>query len=89
MRNSKGISQCRTNHEYFKNYFFPAVIKEWNKLDSNIQSSESLNVFKIKFLKFIRPKANHFFNYLNSKEEKLITRSRLGLNHKFKHSFRD
>ena len=39
----------------WKTLFF-ATIKEWNMLDSNIQSSESLNVFKSKILKFIRPK---------------------------------
>ena len=31
-------------------------------LDSDIRSSESLNVFKNKVLKFIQPKANSFFN---------------------------
>ena len=91
MRNSKGIPQCRTNHEYFKNSFFPATIKEWNITDSDIRSSESLNVFKSKVLKFIRPKTNSFFNCLNPKGVKLITRLPLGLSHlrdhKFKHNF--
>ena len=72
-RNSKGIPQCRTNHEYFKNSFFPATIKEWNMVDSDIRSSESLNVLKNKILKFIRPKANSFFNCLNPKGVKSIT----------------
>ena len=45
-------------------------------LDSDIRSSESLNV-----LKFIRTKANSFFNCLNPKRVKLITRLRLGLSH--------
>ena len=62
-------------------------------LDSDIRSSESLNVFKSKILKFIRPKAKSFFNYLNPKGVKLITRLRLGLSHlrdhKFGHSFQD
>ena len=35
MRNSKGIHQCRTHREYFKKSF-PATIKEWNMLDSDI-----------------------------------------------------
>ena len=91
MRNSKGIPQCRTNHEYFKNPFFPATIKDWNMLD--IRISESLNVFKSRILKFIRPKENSFFNFLNPKGVKLISRLRLGFSHlrdhKFKHSFQD
>ena len=52
-----------------------------------------LNVFKIKILKFIRPKVNSFFNYLNPKGVKLIPRLRVALcnlrDHKFKHSFQD
>ena len=44
MRNSKDIPQC-------KNSFFPATIKKWNMLDSDIRSSENLNVFKSKSCK--------------------------------------
>ena len=62
-------------------------------LDSDIRNSESLNVFKSKVLKFVRPKANSFFNYLNPKGVKLITRLLLGLSHlrdhKFNHSFQE
>ena len=90
MRNSKGIPQCRTNNEYSKT-FFPATIKEWNMLDSDIRISESLNVFKSKILKFIRPKANSFFNCSSLRGVKLIARFRIGLSHlqdhRFKHSF--
>ena len=72
---------------FFRNY------KKWNMLDSDIQSSESLNVFKRIVLKFIQPKANSSFNCLNLKGVKLITRLRLGLSnlrdHKCKHSFQD
>ena len=56
-------------------------------------SSESLNIFKSKILKLIRPKANSFFNCLNPKGVKLITGLWLGLSHlrdhKFKHCFQD
>ena len=62
-------------------------------LDSDIRSSEDLNVFKSKILKFIQPKANSFFNCLNPKGVKLITRLQLGRSHlrdhKLKHSFQD
>ena len=40
--NSKDIPQYRTYNEYFKNSFFPATIKEWNMLDSDIRGSENL-----------------------------------------------
>ena len=62
-------------------------------LDSNIQSSESSNVFKSRILKFIWPKVNSFLNYLYRKRVKLITGLQLGLsnlqNVKFKHSFQE
>ena len=48
---------------------------------------------KSKVLRFIRPKANCFFNCLNPKGIKLITKLRVGFSHlrdhKFKHSFHD
>ena len=72
-----------------KNVFFPTTMKEWNVLDSDIWSPESLNVFKSKVIKFIRPKASSFFNCPDPEGVKLITRLRLGLSHlrnrKFKH----
>ena len=62
-------------------------------LDYNIRSSESLNVFKSKVIKFVRPKANSSFNCLNHTGVKLTTRLLLGLSqlreHKLKHSFQD
>ena len=50
-------------------------------LDSNIRSSESLNDFKNKILKFIRTEANCFFNCFNPKELNLRTRLQLDLSH--------
>ena len=74
-------------------FFFPATIKEWNMFDSDIPSSKSLNGLISKVLKFIQPKANSFFHYINPKGVKLITRLRLGTSHlrdhNFKHSFED
>ena len=84
-RNSDKIICFKTKHNYFKNYFFPSVIIEWNKLDHN--------VFKSNILKFIRPSSNSFFDCHNPIGIKYITRIRLGLSHlrehKFKHSFQD
>ena len=71
--------------------FYPATVKEWNMLGSDIQSPKSFNIFKLKVLKFIQPKTNSLFNCLNSKGVKLITNLRLGLSHlrdyKVKQSF--
>ena len=63
------------------------------QLNSNIRNSETLNNFKSKILKFIRPIANSIFGCYNPIGVKLHTRLRLGLSHlcehKFKHSFQD
>ena len=80
-------------HQFFKNSYFPSTIIEWNKLDSNIRNSETLNVFKSNILKFIGPTANSIFGCRNPIGVKLLTRLRLGLSHFrehiFKHSFQD
>ena len=92
-RNSHNIPHLNLKHSFFKNSFFPATIIEWNKLDSNICSLDSYNVFKKRILKFIRPSPNSVFESHNSKRIKLLSRIRLELSHlrehKFKHSFQD
>ena len=90
-RNTDEITLFRTIHNFFKNSFFPSTVIERNKLDSNLQSATSLNAFKKKLLKFIRPSPISVFNSQNCKGIKYLTRLRPGLNHlrehKFKHSF--
>ena len=92
-RNALNIPHINVKHQFFKNSYFPSTIIEWNKLDSNIRNSETLNIFKSKILKFIRPTANSIFGCHNPIGVKLLTRLRLGLSHlrehKFKHSFQD
>ena len=92
-RNAQNIPHINVKHQFFKNSYFPSTIIEWNKLDSKIRNSETLNIFKSKFLKFIRPTANSAFGCHNPIRAKLLTRLRLGLSHlrghKFKHGFQD
>ena len=92
-RCKKSIPLLNVKHDYFKNYFFPSTIIEWNNLDSNIRNSENLALFKKRILAFIRPSANSTFHCLNPNGLKLITRLTLGLSHlcfhKFKSSFQD
>ena len=90
---SNKISSFKTGHNFFKDSFFAAVISEWNSLDVNIRNSSSINVFKKKLLKFIRPVPNSTYNINDSKGLTLLTRLRLGLSHlgdhKFRHNFQD
>ena len=72
-RNAQNILHINVKHRVFKNSYFPSTIIEWNRLDSNIRNAETLNIFKLKILKFIRPTANT--SHLRE--------------HKSKHSFQD
>ena len=65
--------------QFFKSSYFSSTIIEWSKLDSNIHNWETLNIFKSKILKFMRPTANNFFGCHNPIGVKLLTRLRLGL----------
>ena len=56
-----------TKHNFFKNYFFPSAIIEWNNLDPNLRNSKSISVFKEKILDFIVPSPNSFFDIHNPK----------------------
>ena len=89
--NSFNTVSCKS--EYFKNSFIPNVINEWNKLDPDIRSSTSYNLFCNTLLKFIRPAQRKTFNINDSVGFKLLTRLRLGFSHlrdhKFRHGFRD
>ena len=87
------IPNIKTSDNFFRNSFFPSAITEWNKLDRDIRNSDSLNVFKLSLLKFVRPVANSVFELNNPYGLKLLTRLRLGLSHlrylKFRHNFQD
>ena len=45
-RNAHNIPHINMKHQFFKNSYFSSTIIEWNKLDSNIRNSETLNIFK-------------------------------------------
>ena len=49
-RNHNNIPLFNIKHEYFRNSFFPFTVIEWNKLDNNIQNSESVSALKNKSL---------------------------------------
>ena len=73
-RNKNSIPLFNVKHDYFKNYFFPSTIIEWNNLDSNIRHSKSLAISKKRILAFIRPSANSTFHCHCPDSLKLITR---------------
>ena len=83
-RNADNISLFNIKCSFYKSYFFPSTIIEWN----NLRNLDNFGVFKNKIFKFIRPKPNSFFNCCNLKGIRLITRLRLELSHLRKHKFK-
>ena len=66
------IPLSNVKHEYFRNYFSPFTAIEWNKLNNNIQNSESISAFKKQILKFIRTSLNSTFDVHNPHGIKLL-----------------
>ena len=64
-RNTNNITHFKVKHNVFRNSFFPSAVMERKKWDLNIRNSESFNVFKKSFLKFIRPSGSSIFNCRN------------------------
>ena len=92
-RNDVNIPLLKTNHNFFKNSFFPSTIIEWNNRDPNLRNSDTYETFKNAILKFIKPSAHSVFECHIPQGIKFPTRLRLGLSylreHKFKYSFQD
>ena len=90
-RGLDNIPLLGNKHNFFKNIYFSATIKEWNRLDIDIWKSDSISIFKKRILSFIRPLPNKVSNSHNPQGLKLLTRLRLGLSllcyHKFRHNF--
>ena len=45
-KNANNIPHFKVKHSFFKNTFFPSIIIEWNKLDTVIQNTPTLNISK-------------------------------------------
>ena len=82
---------CRTN--LFMNSFYPHSVKIWNEIGPDLRQAPSLNVFKSKILKLIRPPKKIVFNIYDPKGMKRLFQLRVGLSplrhHKKRHNFKD
>ena len=45
-RNSDNIPRFNTEHDFFKNYFFPSTITKWNNVDIGLWKCEIFSIFK-------------------------------------------
>ena len=90
-RGSDNIPLLGTKHNFFQNSYFPATIKEWNRLNTDIRKSDSISIFKKRILSFIRPLPNKISSSHNPQGLRLLRTLRLGLSHlrchKLKHNF--
>ena len=88
------IPAINVKHDFFKNTFSLSTMMEWNKLDWEIKSCESIVTFKKRILSFILS-GHHYstFNCHNPRGIKIQSRLRLGISYlrenKFKNSFQD
>ena len=69
----------------------PFCINNWNNIDDTIKSLPSLNEFKNKLCKFIRPEKSSFYNIRDSYGIKLLTKIRVSFSdlrdHRYDHKF--
>ena len=84
IRNRK--KNCRT--ESLKNLFFPYTVEAGYSLDPTIKISKSLEVFKRKFLAFIRPVQRSICSVFSPQGLKFLTRLHLRTSHLNKQRFR-
>ena len=73
------VQTIKSNH-FFKNFYIPSKILEWNKLDQEIRNAKNYTLFRKHVLSFIRPEADSIFSVHNGKGKKL-TRPRVGFSH--------
>ena len=92
-RGSDKVPILGAEYNFFQNSYFPATIKEWNRLYIDIRKSDSISIFKKGILSFITPLPNKVSNSHKVRGLKLLTRLWLGLSYlrynKFKHNFLD
>ena len=86
-RGSDNIPLLGTKYNFFKNSYFPAAVKEWNRLDIDIWKSDSISIFKKLILSFIRPLPNKVSNSHNLQGLKFLAKLGLGVSHLCYHKF--
>ena len=83
----------RCRNTYFKNSFMPYVVREWNRLSTEISNSTFCQEFRKLLLSFNKPICSSLFSFHHPVGVKLLVRLRLGFSHlrehKFRHNFHD
>ena len=87
------LHATRTDHDNsmptrtlkFRYSFFPDTFNSWNYLSSLIKMSPTLDVFKIRYMKFFNVTPNSIYDIHDPKGLKYLTRLRVGLSHLLAH----
>ena len=89
--NTYSVMRCTNN--YFENSFIHYVVREWNRLSSEIHNSISCQEFRKSLLSFIKSNCYSLFSIHHSFGVSVLVRLRLGFSHlrqhKFRHNFHD
>ena len=78
--------RCRNN--CFKNSFIPYVVREWNRLSTEIRNSTSCQEFRKSLLSFIKATCSSLFSIHDPVSVNLLVRLRLVLSHLREYKFR-
>ena len=89
--NTYSVIRCRNNH--LKNSFIPYVVREQNKLSTEICNLTSYRQFRKSLLSFIKPTCSTLFSIHHPIGVKSLVRLALGFSHlrvyKFRYNFDD
>ena len=81
------LTQLLDADDYFKKFFIPYVVREWNRLSTEIRNSTSCQEFRKSLLSFIKPTYSSLFSIHHPVGVKLFARLRLGFSHLREHIF--
>jgi exonuclease III len=81
LRSGMNITSPQIRTSTYQNSYFPNSIKEWNTLDPNLRTAQSLSAFRDRQKKAVNSKykTNPLFHHSNGQEAINHTRIRLGL----------
>ena len=84
--NTYSVIRCKNN--YFKIYFIPYLVREYNRLSTEVCISISCQEFRKPLLSLIKPTSSSLFSIHHPVGVKWLVRFRLGFSHLFEHKFR-
>ena len=85
----KLIKTFRGRTKAFESSFFPYCAKEWGNLSEELRNIDSVKMFKLSVLHFVRPRENSVFAVHDINGLKLLTRLGMNFSHLNEHKFRN